>query len=610
MVTQTLALVLVAASALADQNYEPPASTERFVDTFVVNADGTYRQITEDTTRIETPRGIRSHGTQYMGYPSSRETIETIQAWIIQPDGTKILVPPESIRDQDADEGNSSFSDYKYKVIIYPKVQVGSRLYAKTESTVKPVFNGQFFRTYELSRSRRIDAWEVNITVPAGKPLYIEQRGVVGGLESSYADRDHYRFTYQHPSSIPPAEVAVSEFDYGDTLRVSTLKDVLAVGTLYHDNAAPKASVTDSIRTLAEKLTTGLTGEREKAKALHSWVARNIRYVSVSMGNGGYVPHPADQVLTNGYGDCKDHVVLLEALLAAVGVPSVPVLINSDSIYTLPKVGVFSAFDHAITYLPTLDLYVDSTARFVPFGVLPFVDTGKRVVLTTLGRFGETPQMTPDSNVAHTEVAMVIRSDGAIDGTSTTTMSGHYESAARGAWFNVQGDPEDQVVRGLLSNFGETGSGSINHVDPEDIDKPYWTEGHFQLDPVANVPGRGAIRIPVALGAGRFAGFEGYKPNVSPQQPPWPCGSESLSESYTITFPSDVTITGIPADAAYHDDQVAFHSTYQRVGQKVIASRTLVVRRSSPACTKEDLENWRAFLVIIQRDLRSQIFYR
>jgi hypothetical protein len=135
-------------------------------------------------------------------------------------------------------------------------------------------------------------------------------------------------------------------------------------------------------------------------------------------------------------------------------------------------------------------------------------------------------------------------------------------------------------------------------------------EGRFQLDPVANMPGRGAIRIPVGLGAGRFADFEGYKPNVSPQQPSWPCGSESLSESYTIQFPSDVTITGIPANASYHDDQVDFHSTYRRVGQKVVASRKLVVRRASPVCTKEDLERWRTFLVIIQRDLRSQIFYR
>ena len=80
---------------------------------------------------------------------------------------------------------------------------------------------------------------------------------------------------------------------------------------LYHANAAPKAAVTDRIRALALNLTTGLTGEREKARALYDWVSRNIRYVAVTLGSGGYVPHSADEVLANEYGDCKDHVVLL-----------------------------------------------------------------------------------------------------------------------------------------------------------------------------------------------------------------------------------------------------------------------------------------------------------
>ena len=139
-------------------------------------------------------------GTQRVPYSSSRETIESIEAWIIQPDGTKIIVPPESIRTQDEDtgDGSSKFSDTKYKVIIFPQVHVGSRLYWKYESFVHtPLFAGQFFQDCTLSPLVRMDHWEVNITLPAGKLLYVEKRGVDGGLESRTADGDHYRFTYQ-----------------------------------------------------------------------------------------------------------------------------------------------------------------------------------------------------------------------------------------------------------------------------------------------------------------------------------------------------------------------------------------------------------------------------
>ena len=221
-------------------------------------------------------------------------------------------------------------------------------------------------------------------------------------------------------------------------------------------------------------------------------------------------------MLANEYGDCKDHVVLLGALLAAAGIDSVPALINLDSSYTLPKVGSF-ALDHVITYLPSLNLYVDSTAQFAPFGILPFGDTDKPVVLTSLGRLSRTPRARADVNVTTAKVSMIIHSDGTIEGTSMATVSGESEISSRSVGFNNKSYPEDRVVKGYLSRFGETGSGSLSHLDPEDIDKPYWIEGRFQLDPVANIPGPGAMRLPVGLAPGRFAGMAETKITVGQQ---------------------------------------------------------------------------------------------
>jgi hypothetical protein len=322
----------------------------------------------------------------------------------------------------------------------------------------------------------KVEHWEIDVTLPAGKPLYVERRGVDGGLDSHTADADHYHFTYERRTSIAPDNDAVSEDDYADLLRVSTLPDVLAVGRLYQANAARKAAVTDTIRAQAMKVTAGLTGEREKARALYDWVSRNIRYVDIVLGSGGYIPHSADEVLSNEYGDCKDHTVLLQALLAAVGIDSVPVLINFGSSYMLPKVGSVESFNHVITYLPSLDLYVDSTAQFAPFGILPFDETDKPVVLTSLGLLGRTPSTRADANVTRTKSSMTIRSDGTIEGTATATVSGSSEISSRSAWFSDRGYPEEEVVKGILYRFGETGSGSINHVDPEDIEKPYYCQ--------------------------------------------------------------------------------------------------------------------------------------
>jgi hypothetical protein len=149
----------------------------------------------------------------------------------------------------------------------------------------------------------------------------------------------------------------------------------------------------------------------------------------------------------------------------------------------------------------------------------------------------------------------------------------------------------------------------MRSVDPQDIQAPYWIEGHFLLDPVANIPGRGAMRIPVGLAPGALASMASYLPEPN-QQHPWSCESYTVTESYSIQFPDNVVITSIPDGVVYHDDQVDFKSTYRQVGRHVSVERTLVVQRPSQVCNADERARWRAFYLRVQRDLRSQIFYQ
>jgi len=99
------------------------------------------------------------------------------------------------------------------------------------------------------------------------------------------------------------------------------------------------------------------------------------------VGSGGVVPHAADTVLDNFYGDCKDHVTLLEAMLTAVGIESSPALINSGNAYHLPTAPALGTINHVITYIPSLDLYLDPTAAQTEFGYLRRRNWGNRSYL-------------------------------------------------------------------------------------------------------------------------------------------------------------------------------------------------------------------------------------
>src|SRR5258708_28614955 len=107
-------------------------------------------------------------------------------------------------------------------------------------------------------------------------------------------------------------------------------------------------TIDDSVRKKAQELTKGAETPTEKARRLYDFVARNVRYVSISLGVGRYQPHSAADVMQSGYGDCKDKHTLFSALLRAEGIQSYPVMIHStrklDADVPSP-----AQFDHAVT---------------------------------------------------------------------------------------------------------------------------------------------------------------------------------------------------------------------------------------------------------------------
>lgn len=604
-------LSLSAIAASEKRPYVPPYTTEKYHITYQVRADGAYESTTEVQLKINTPQGIRLGGSQTVEYINSQDEVLSIEAWTIQPDGTKVMVPEASIRTQDeqAEESAAKFSDTKIKVIIFPNVETGSRVYYKARvNHHSPTYVGHFHDSTAFPTNAIWGDVRLSYVFPASMKIYEDKRGVQGGFERTENGLNHYSYKYSSVFASPAQRGRVYVSDYADYVHVSTFPDMVAIGKAYQDTAKPKAKVTEDIRSLALKLTTGLTNEREKVKKLYEWVATNIRYVSVSLGDGRLVPHDAYEILKNQYGDCKDHVVLLEALLDAVGIPSSPALINLGVAYKLAKVGVIQPLNHVITYVPSLDLYLDSTDQFSPFGLLIFEDMDKPTVLTALGKIGRTPRMLASENVGHVDLKMKIDRDGVVHGTSSVNYLGVPEIESRRIRFYEKSRSEQQVVKELLQRFNETGGGMMDFPEPERIDQPYWIRAKFYLNPVTNIPGRGGMMVPVGMGTGGIAWAGADDPLEKDFS--YTCKSQTHHERYFIEFPDNVVIDGIPKGTSYRDEAVAYSSTYFAKGRVVKVERRLAIQHEGSVCGPNDNRRWRAFHKILQKDLRSQIFYR
>ena len=129
-----------------------------------------------------------------------------------------------------------------------------------------------------------------------------------------------------------------------------------------------------------------------------------------------YEPYPVSTVERRGFGDCKDKAAMLVALLRAVGVPAEFAMVRTRAAGAVAE-DAYSVqlFDHAMVYVPELNLYLDGTARFRGPGELPPKDQGA-MAMTVDAQGNATrrtvPFTSPMDNSAPRDMEMAHVTDG------------------------------------------------------------------------------------------------------------------------------------------------------------------------------------------------------
>lgn len=113
------------------------------------------------------------------------------------------------------------------------------------------------------------------------------------------------------------------------------------------DRLVPDVSVQEQARTL----TAGLANDEAKIVTLTHHVQTNYTYKAIEFGRRARIPNKPAEIVRNKYGDCKDHAVLLQQMLQAVGVPARLVLASHRGPLQedLPSL---DQFDHMLLFVP------------------------------------------------------------------------------------------------------------------------------------------------------------------------------------------------------------------------------------------------------------------
>lgn len=604
-----LAINLVPIAMAAD--YEALSSIERQIVHVTINKDGSYEELEELTIHIKSQQAVESRSQADIAYSSDYQKVEILDAYTILPDGKKVKVADNAIRtvEDDLAGGATMFSDLKHKIIIFPNVQVGARVYYKVKTIEHtPLYPNHFYYAHHFSPSAQYDYVEFNFSYPKEMAMRVKSRDV-SGKNTETDNKVNYQYVFKQTDIklSEPSQVATSDFAPG--IYFSTFKDYIEYGQAYEVRAKDKMAVTPNVKKLAEQITKGIADRKSQARALYNWVSREIRYVAIYMGNGGIVPHAADDIIRNRYGDCKDKNTLLIALLKAKGIDASSAIINSGSAYAVPELPVFSPFNHVITYLPEWDLYVDATQELAPFGELGDHIVGKTTLLTGLNKIGKTPRLSPENNRIITNINIKILPNGDMKGTSQTNYKGNREIAARYKYEGHVTTRAEKMVEDHLYRFRQTGSGKFKTTNVFDLDTPFVLNTEFKLDPITNFPGPGAMTVPVGLSPGNITLISFNKPKEKFYFP-YECTSGYIEENTILEFPKKTKVTNIPKSIKYHEKGTEYTSAYQKIGDnKLEIKRTLKLNKPSMVCQPEELKYWQNMYQVIKKDLRSQIFY-
>jgi hypothetical protein len=373
--------------------------------------------------------------------------------------------------------------------------------------------------------------------------------------------------------------------------------------------AHEKATPTPAVRKLAQEIVGKETDQLKQARLLYNWVSRNIRYVGVYVGAGGFVPHDAQSILDHRYGDCKDHVVILESLLTSVGIDSSPALVNYGDSYLLHKLPLTSPFNHVITYLPKYKLFLDSTNDFAPFAILDDDVMDKPVLLTATGEVSRTPKTSPDTDYAVVNTKLKLLSNGSVQGSSTAEMRGSMESSSRSTQFGHENRDQEEIINSLLERFQERGEGSFKAGNPKDLDTPWQVVSEFELKPVVNVPGPSAMTVPVGIAPGYLRQISSSTVPKS-RRFPASCRSVRYLEHTKLEFPRQLHVQRVPKSVNFKSGPLQYQATYFLQGKTLTIKRQYSSNRPSSSCDASDDKNWDAISEVMQHDMRNQIFFR
>ena len=348
-----------------------------------------------------------------------------------------------------------------------------------------------------------------------------------------------------------------------------------------------------------------------KMRVLAQFMQKDIRYVAIQLGIGGWQPHPAPEVFLHKYGDCKDKATLFGTMLNEIGVESYYVVINTERGTITPATPATRWFDHVILAIrlpdqvndPSLHMIIahpklgrllifDPTDEFTPFGHLRGELQESYALLVTAdgGELIMLPQLPAALNGVVRTAKLMLAPNGTLSGDFVEQRNGDYGTQQRASLKSVTKDTDrvkfiESMISHSLSAFQLT-KASFSNLNQ--LDQPFGYQYSLVAQNYAKTAGNLLLVRPRVLGSNSSDLLEKKEPRMYPVEFDGPMKNTDTIE---IALPAGYEVDDLPPPVNADYSFASYHSKTEVNGNTLKYTRTFEVKELSvPLGKVEDLK--------------------
>ncbi len=296
-------------------------------------------------------------------------------------------------------------------------------------------------------------------------------------------------------------QVAVS--DIAPKLLLSTSPDWIAKSVWFYGVNEDFGSfdVTPEVKKKTDELIAAADDELEKISILTHWVAENIRYSGISMGEGeGYTLHKGEMTYRDRCGVCKDKAGMLITMLRAAGFESYPAMTMAGS--RIDKIPA-DQFNHSVSVAKLSDgswILLDPT--WVP-GVRELWSSAEQQQQYLLGipdgaPLMSTPISPPENHYLKIRIDSKLNENGDLTGKMTLRAEGQSDALIRRIFNRAHSSEFEAFFDDFAAGISpRTELKKVDFRDPENLSEPMKIEISFEIEKYAIKVGDRLIFDPI-----------------------------------------------------------------------------------------------------------------